>query len=117
MTKREYLRSLGFEVGERGRFTEAMKKALSEYSGKFDEPISSSSNYTGPEGKPWIPHSDVPVRPSYAFEGKTKEGYVVRWNGCSRCKSHMIYCICEQGVHAPGFITECDDPLVVVGGV
>ena len=71
MTKREYLRSLGFEVGERGRFTDAMKAALAEYKGTFDEPISSSSNYAGPPGKPWIPFSLTPVRPSYALVGYT----------------------------------------------
>lgn len=117
MTKREYLKSLGFTVGERGRFTDAMKRAIEEYTGKFDEPISSSSNYVGPEGKPWYPASDTPVRPKYAFEGRTKEGYTIRWDGCYRCKSHMIYCVCPNGVYAPPYIATCNDPLVVVGGV
>lgn len=117
MTKREYLRSLGFSVGERGRFTDAMKKAIEEYTGTFDEPASSSANYAGPEGKPWYPSSPTPVRPSYAFEGRTKEGHTIRWNGCFRCKAHMMYCICEGGVYAPDYIAECDDPLVVVRAV
>ena len=117
MTKREYLRSLGFQVGERGRFNDAMKKALAEYTCKFDEPPSASANYAGPEGKPWYPSSDTPVRPSYAFVGKTAEGYVIRWDGCARCKSHMVYCICPEGVYAPKYIVSCEDPLVVVGGL
>jgi len=114
MTKREYLRSLGFEVGERGRFTEAMKQALDKYEGTFDEPASSSSNYTGPVGQPWIPFSSTPVRPSYAFKGYTKEGYEIRFNGCRRCSAHMKYCICPDGILAPSVVVKCDDPLVCV---
>ena len=37
MTKREYLRSLGFTVGERGRFNDLMKIELAKYDGVFDE--------------------------------------------------------------------------------
>lgn len=117
MTKREYLRSLGFEVGERGRFNDAMKKALEEYNGTFDEPISSSPNYAGPVGKPWIPFSEVPVRPSYALVGYTEFGSEVRFNGCRRCYAHMRFCICPDGILAPSIVVRSDDPLVCVGGV
>ena len=34
MTEREYLRSIGFNVGERGRYSEAMRQALID-SGKI----------------------------------------------------------------------------------
>ena len=111
MTKREYLRSLGFEVGERGRFNEAMKKALEEYDGDFDVP---TSNSAGPVGKPWIPFSDVPVRPSYALVGYTQYGSEVRFNGCRRCYAHMKYCICPDGILAPSIVVRSDDPLVCV---
>jgi len=114
MTKREYLRSLGFKVGERGRFNDAMKKALDEYDGTFDEPISSSSNYTGPAGKPWYPSSPTPVRPKYALVGYTEFDTEVRFDGCRRCHSHMMYCICADGILAPTIVVRSDDPLVCV---
>lgn len=109
MTKREYLRSLGFEVGERGRFNEAMKKALEEYDGTFTEP---NSNKTV-KSDVWMPCSPTPVRPSYAMVGWTKWNSEVRFTGCQRCKSHMRFCICPEGVQAPTIVVRSDDPNVV----
>lgn len=39
MNKREYLRSLGFEVGSRGRFSEEMQQALKDYTEETPEVI------------------------------------------------------------------------------
>jgi len=108
MTKREYLRSLGFEVGERGRFTEAMNKALEEYDGTFTEP---TANRTA-KSDVWYPSSPTPVRPAYALVGYTEFGSEVRFDGCRRCAAHMKYCICPEGILAPSIVVRSDDPLV-----
>ena len=111
MTKRDYLRSLGFNVGERGRFTDAMKHAIESYDGTFDEPNSQKEHKLG---TPWIPYSSTPVRPSFALVGWTKWDTEVRFTGCMKCKAHMIYCICPEGIQAPCIVVRSDDPLVSV---
>lgn len=113
MTKREYLRSLGFNVGERGRFTEAMKHAIESYDGTFDEPVSNNARKSG-EYSVWIPTSNVPVRQSYAMVGYTKWNTEVQFTGCRRCSGHMMYCICPDGVVAPSMVVRSDDPSVCV---
>lgn len=111
MTKREYLRSLGFQVGERGRFTDPMKQALLEYKGTFDEPSSSATRVT--KADTWMPHSPVPVREYYALLGWTKYNTPVQFTGCTRCAANMKYCICPDGIVAPSIVVRSDDPLVV----
>ena len=39
MNKREFLRSLGFEVGSRGRFSEEMQQALKDFTEETPEVI------------------------------------------------------------------------------
>jgi len=111
MTKRDYLRSIGFIVGERGRFTDAMNAALSSYTGTFSEP---SKDKEVKEANTWYPSSPTPVRPKYALVGYTEYDTEVRFDGCTRCKAHMIYCICVEGIKAPSIVVRSDDPLVCV---
>lgn len=112
MTKREYLRSLGFNVGERGRFTEAMKHAIAQYEGTFDEPSSSAS---GPKTR--INFQELAqdaVRLSRTLKGYTRDGHEVGFVTCRQCSQHMIYCICAGGILAPSIVVSCKDPDVRV---
>jgi len=120
MDKREYLRSLGFTVGERGRFTAEMMTALKEYqeeggklegrTGKRDDGL--------PEVEPVVIRPHVPpmtqVRQPKKLKGRSKEGYVIEFVTCFDCHYHMMYCNCEGGVKAPSSISTSKDPLVRV---
>ena len=101
MTKREYLRSLGFNVGERGRFTEAMKHAIDSYSGKFDEPSSSATPRTSIN---FSKLGENAVRQGRTLKGYTLEGYEVSFVTCRSCSMHMIYCTCPGGILAPSIV-------------
>lgn len=121
MDKREYLKSLGFEVGDRGRFSAEMKTALKDYEseggqlqgrvGKRDDGL--------PVIEPGVVVPDIAVsrpavREAKTLKGKTTEGYVVGFVICSECHYHMIYCDCEGGVKAPPIVVSSKDPLVRV---
>lgn len=118
MDKREYLRSLGFTVGERGRFNSEMQAALKGYqeeggklegrTGKRDDGL--------PEVEPTviIPHlpPQTKQRDAKKLKGKSPEGYTVEFVMCFECFQHMMYCICEGGIKAPASVSSCKDPLV-----
>lgn len=111
MTKREYLRSLGFNVGERGRFTEAMKHAIESYNGKFDEPSSSATPKTRINFQELAQDA---VRPGRTLKGYTRDGYEVGFVTCRSCAQHMIYCICSGGILAPSIVVSSNEPDVRV---
>jgi hypothetical protein len=109
MTKRDYLRSLGFNVGERGRFTDAMKHAIESYGGTFDEPAST------PTPKPGINFQKLgedAVRLGRTLKGRTVEGYEVGFVTCRSCAMHMIYCTCKEGILAPSIVVSSKEPDV-----
>lgn len=111
MTKREYLRSLGFNVGERGRFTDAMKHAIESYDGTFDEPSST------PAPKSQINFQalgDKAVRQGRTLKGVTKDGHIVGFVTCRSCSMHMIYCQCNGGILAPSIVISTKEPDVRV---
>lgn len=90
MSDREYLRSLGFTVGERGRFSKEMLAALAARSEREkDEFVSHIS----------VPA--VPVREARPLYGYTKDGHMIEFLMCSRCAEHMMWCECPNGVMAP----------------
>lgn len=120
MDQREYLRSLGFEVGDRGRFSAEMKTALKDYKeqgGKLEVRVGKRD-----DGLPFIEPGvvipdmpvQIPLRDAKVLKGKTAEGYVVGFVICSECHYHMIYCDCEGGVKAPPIVVSSKDPLVRV---
>lgn len=121
MDKREYLRSLGFTVGERGRFTAEMMTALKEYEGQGGklEARSGKRDDGLPEIEPVSIIPDIPpqkpVRKPKQLYGYTTEGYKVGFITCRRCANHMMYCECKDGILAPSIVSMCDDPLVNVG--
>lgn len=110
MNKREYLRSLGFRVGERGRFTDAMKTELAKADIVFDDDKTRKR-----ESHP-KPASQERVREARQLVGFTKEGYKVAFITCAYCHQHMVFCQCEKVV-APKVVASSQDPLVSVGGV
>ena len=115
MTKREYLRSLGFQVGERGRFNDIMKIELAKYDGIFDDDIKplkldkikefSNTKKSAAETRR--------SREARQLSGFTKEGYKVGFVNCAACNEHMIWCQCDQ-VTAPSVIVRSTDSLVKV---
>lgn len=114
MDKREYLRSLGFQVGERGRFSAEMKAALAKAdvaftisSPKKDESIILETII------PDVPPQKVMREPQQLF-GYTQEGSKVGFVTCGRCHYHMMYCDCPGGVQAPSIVSVCDDPRVAL---
>ena len=111
MTKRDYLRSLGFNVGERGRFTEAMKHAIESYDGTFDEPSSSAAPKTRVNFQELAQDA---LRPSRELKGVTKDGHTVGFVTCRQCSQHMIYCNCHGGILAPSIVVSSKEPDVRV---
>jgi len=114
MTKREYLRSLGFTVGERGRFTDLMKAELAKYDGVFDDDVevTKQTNISKIRGtQRSTPSPQVRQREARSLYGYTKEGYKVGFVNCARCHQHMIWCNCEK-VTAPKIVVRSDDKLV-----
>lgn len=121
MNKREYLKSLGFQVGERGRFNEPMKTALrkAEEDGmKFDDPASTPVKkqpvitIKTEKIRAHIPEQKV-MREARELFGLTADGFKVGFILCSNCNQHMIYCNCS-GIYAPSVVKYSDDPLVKI---
>jgi hypothetical protein len=120
MDKREYLRSLGFTVGERGRFTSEMITALKDYQeqgGKLEGRTGKREDGL-PEVEPGlvIPHVEpqAQVRQPKTLIGKSPEGYKIAFVMCFDCHYHMMYCTCGGGVKAPSSVVSSKDPLVRV---
>lgn len=117
MTKREYLRSLGFRVGERGRFTDEQKTAIATFSGVFDDDIKplkteKIKSFKPVKGIPTLP-AQTRQREARTLSGYTKDGYKVAFVMCAACSQHMIWCECSQ-VQAPSIVVRSDDPIVKV---
>lgn len=96
MTDREYLRSLGFTVGERGRFSKEMLEALANRD-KADREEMLDGMYESIG----LPIPPTPVRDAQELYGLTKNGAKVGFVMCSQCAMHMSWCECPQGVLAP----------------
>jgi hypothetical protein len=86
MNKREYLRSLGFEVGTRGRFNEAMLKALQDY----EEP--EVNNTPIPKVK------NTPMRTDgvKVYTAELHTGQTIRFDICATCKDNVVFCHCAN---------------------
>lgn len=113
MDKREYLRSLGFEVGERGRFSAEMQTALANADIVFDAPEKKRVEVEREHIRPHVP-PQVAVRKPKKLKGRSKEGYIIEFVTCFDCHYHMMYCNCAGGVKAPSSVASSKDPLVRV---
>ena len=114
MDKREYLRSLGFTVGERGRFSGDMLKALENF-----ETVEKSDAKAEAVAEAGLDPKviETPVREPYILHGFDEDGHDIAFILCSRCTRHMMWCKCKDGVHAPSYIVRSADPLVVTAGI
>ena len=113
MTEREYLRSIGFNVGERGRYSEAMRQALID-SGKIFNQTKKAilmPEFVKSEIKPHIKPT-VKMREPRELYGYTAEGKKIGFVMCSECSMHMVYCACSGGIKAPSYVKTSTDPLV-----
>lgn len=114
MNKREYLRSLGFTVGERGRFTPEMLTALKNSELDFD------GNKVAREIVEEVDVLDYPklvstkMRESRTLYGYTKEGHRVAFQLCFSCSQHMMYCECKRGIKAPSAVAYTKEPDVFI---
>ena len=86
MNKRDYLRSLGFEVGTRGRFNEAMLKALENYTEETPEVI------IIPKVKNTPKRTDG-VR---VYTAELHTGQIIRFDQCASCSENVVFCHCTN---------------------
>lgn len=82
--KREYLRSLGFTVGERGRFSLEMQQALKDY----EEPEVVN--------KPIPKVKNTPKRTDgiTVYTAELHGGQIIRFDTCATCKENVVFCHC-----------------------
>ena len=104
MNKREYLRSLGFTVGSRGRFTPEMLTALKNAEMDFDGNTEAREIVEEVEVLEYPRIVSVKIREPRTLYGYTKEGHKVGFQLCFTCSQHMMYCECKQGVRAPSIV-------------
>lgn len=110
MDKRAWLRSRGFEVGERGRFSAEMIEALKEY-----EESDSQNSLIATVTEAGLPASvaRTPLRESRELYGYDNAGHKVGFVTCFECAEHMMWCECDS-ITAPTIVATCSDPLVRV---
>lgn len=101
MDKRAWLRSKGFEVGERGRFSAEMIEALKEYNSGDAEsvPVVSLDAVLNKS-------VSTVMRDATAFMAVTKDGLSVACGNCSICHDMVMYCACSDGPHPPRYLTD-----------
>lgn len=95
MTDREYLRSLGFTVGERGRFSKEMLEALA------NRDTATAANAMNEVRQTLGLPTQTVQRDAQELYGVTLGGHKVGFIMCSRCAEHMIWCMCDGGPVAP----------------
>lgn len=115
MDKRDFLRSQGFNVGERGRFNDAMVNAIKEAESNgtlFNEKAIPKKKkvYAFEDIVADVPKQQK-LRASRQLTGISKDGYKVGFITCSNCQSHMVYCACDK-IYAPSIVVQSDDPTV-----
>lgn len=119
MNKREWLRSQGFNVGERGRLSPAMLSALANSGIDFgtavvEKPKTVAKPLYVDEVEFKLPEQPV-MREARTLYGRTREGSTVGFVMCFDCKQHMMYCSCRGGIKAPSIVFACKEPEVRVG--
>lgn len=97
MDKREYLRSQGFEVGERGRFSAEMLEALKSFEGEETQDRNIVSRST------IVRSISVPQRDANVYMCVLEDGGRVAMGFCNRCKDSIRYCECSGGPMPPDY--------------
>lgn len=111
-TPRDWLRSQGFPVGDRGRLSEAMKKAVESANLIFVEPIEVEAPEVDNSWRLNENFNDPIIRESRTLYGFSKEGYKIGFSMCFDCTSHMSRCKCKLGVMAPSTVVSTKEPDV-----
>lgn len=119
MNDREYLRSLGFTVGDRGRLSSEMKDALASRDGI--DPGSAESQYKPgdrfPDGRlaiepksnaPSLVKQSIPQRDAHTYILTTTSGQRIACGNCGSCRDRIMYCECEGGPNPPSYL-EADE--------
>ena len=116
MNKRDYLRSLGFTVGQRGRFTPEMLTALANANMEFDNTPQVKGEVISVEETP-LAYPEIKserVREPRSLYGFTREGHKVGFVLCFSCSQHMMYCKCAKGVTAPSIVAYTKEDCVYI---
>lgn len=98
MNDRDYLRSLGFTVGQRGRFSAEMKQALS-LRDKDEVPQEPAEAPQEPEPLPKRTDGNT------VYKAVLKGGIVIRFDICPQCKDSVVYCDCNL-IEPPGWLAD-----------
>jgi hypothetical protein len=86
MNKREYLRSLGFEVGTRGRFNEAMLRALENYTEETPEVVIT----------PKVKNTPMRTDGIKVYTAELHTGQIIRFDICASCTENVVFCHCTD---------------------
>ena len=108
-TPRDWLREQGFQVGERGRLSAALKAAVENSGLTFveDVVIDAPGGSEKPSAPSWQDNpyfSQTVQRPSRTLYGVDGDGHKIAFTMCWACNSHMSLCECKTGILAPPYI-------------
>lgn len=113
MNKRQWLRSQGFTVGERGKLSPEMLTALKEYPGDIGNAEPLSVECLDPVIE-YVPFDTPKMREPRTLYGFTKEGIKVGFTTCRACTKHMSFCSCHKGVLSPTIVVLSKEEEVYV---
>jgi hypothetical protein len=102
MDDRQYLRSQGFQVGERGRYSKEMLECLQNRNTK-----DTADEMNGVRKTLGLPIQTL-QRDAQELYGLTKGGAKVGFIICSTCAFHMMWCECDK-------VTAPDNVLILTG--
>jgi len=109
MDKREYLRSQGFEVGERGRFSAEMLEALRSFEGEETQNNHVVSRST------IVKSISTQQRDASVYMCVLEDGIRVAMGFCNACKDSIRYCECVGGPQPPDYFDSDVDKWYPVG--
>jgi hypothetical protein len=114
MSKRQWLRSQGFTVGERGKLSPEMHTALKEYPGDdVGNAVALDVECFDPVIE-YVPFDTPKIREPRTLYGFTKEGTKVGFTTCRACTKHMTFCSCQKGVLSPIIVVRSNESEVYV---
>ena len=113
MDKREWLRSQGFEVGKRGRFSTEMKAALNGQTFTEEYQAWKSEEKAAQEPVPKIPNTPKRTDGVKLYKATLDDGIVIKFDYCPSCKESVIYCHCASPL-PPKWLRESIDTWEVV---
>lgn len=109
MNRREYLESIGFECGKRGRFSAAMIAALDnarldgvEFDDEKPKVVKTRQPKLTVAKAPPVKPNRTPIRNNDNWFLISDDGRMkVNFDNCRSCAQHIIWCECEGGPVPP----------------